>query len=221
MTGVVVVESEAQVDRIFQTMGSQVGVDAELVLVVRGFDLAGTALLELQDEHNIRAAAWIYAGATDTRGACLNRGIEAASGEVLAIMNPADHYGPNYLSDQLHALEYSEADVVGKQAHYSLRLDTGKAYLKARQTEHHWTTALQAATLTARADVFRGQPFSDSDKEAESGFLAHLHRGGANIYSADRFNYLRMVKGGTAQLAVTSAGERDAALATHKHEVSL
>lgn len=221
VTGVVVVENEAQVDRIFKTLGSQAGVDAELVLVVRGFDLAGTALLELQDEHNIRAAAWSYADATDTRGACLNRGIEAASGEVLALMNPVDHYGPNYLSDQLHALEYSEADVVGKQAHYSLRLDTGKAYLKARQTEHHWTTALQAATLTARADVFRGQPFPDSDKEAESGFLAHLDQGGANIYSADRFNYLRMVQGGTAQLAATSAGERDAALATHKHEVSL
>ncbi|AIY00884.1 hypothetical protein ART_1285 [Arthrobacter sp. PAMC 25486] len=221
VTAVVVVENEREVERIFQTIGSQVDVDTELVLVVRGFEMAGTVVLELQEEHDIPAAAWSYADSAETRGACLNRGIEAASGEVLAIMNPVDHYGPNYLSDQLHALEYSEADVVGKQAYYSLRLDTGKAYLKARQNEHHWTTAVQAATLTAGAGVFRSQPFADLEQEAESGFLAHLHQGGGSIYSADRFNYLRMVQGGAAQLAAASAGGHDASLATHKHEVSL
>lgn len=217
VTGVVLVENEREVERIFHTMASQVDVDAELVLLVRGFRMPGMALAELAEEHEIAGTVWLQVSADVTRGAALNRGIEASSGEVLAIMNPVDHYGPHYLSDQLYALEYSEADVVGKQGHYSLRLDTGKAYLKSRQGEHRWSHTVQAATVTARAEVFRGLPFLDAEQEAESGFLARLHQDGANIYSADRFNYLRMVRGGPAQ---THAGPA-ASLDTHKHKVSL
>lgn len=221
VTGVVLVENERQVERIFQTMGSQVDVDAELVLLVRGFQISGTSLAELAEEHDIRGTLWLHVGADITRGAALNRGIEASSGEVLAIMNPMDHYGPNYLSDQLHALEYSEADVVGKQGHYSLRLDTKKAYLKAPQSEHRWSHTVQSATVTGRAEVFRGQPFHDVEREAESGFLAHIHQNGANIYSADRFNYLRMVHGGPSQPHAEPQAEPAQSLDTHKHKVSL
>ena len=60
----------------------------------------------------------LHAPSTQSLGACLNQLVAAASGEVVAKMDDDDLYGPHYLSDQLHALDYSGAALVGKQAHH-------------------------------------------------------------------------------------------------------
>ena len=51
-------------------------------------------------------------------GECLNLAVDSADGDVIAKFDDDDHYGEHYLADQVTALRYSAADLVGKQAHY-------------------------------------------------------------------------------------------------------
>ena len=48
-------------------------------------------------------------------GACLNRGVEEASGDYIAKMDDDDHYGERYLSDMMLAANFSEAESPGKR----------------------------------------------------------------------------------------------------------
>ena len=56
----------------------------------------------------------LYMEGRTTLGDCLNRGVEAASGEYVAKMDDNDHYGERYLSDHVLAASFSDAEVVGK-----------------------------------------------------------------------------------------------------------
>ena len=101
-----------------------------------------------------------------------NRGVAAASGQVLTKMDDDDHYGPHYLSDQLHALAYSGADVVGKQAHY-MHLETANAaILRFAAREHRFTDFVMGPTIMARREVFTDHPFLDVTVGEDTGFCA-------------------------------------------------
>ena len=54
-----------------------------------------------------------------TLGECLNRAIEASGGEILAKIDDDDFYGPAHIEDGVHALEYSQAGIVGKGAQFT------------------------------------------------------------------------------------------------------
>ena len=129
-------------------------------------------------------------------GECLNRCVAAASGQVLTKMDDDDHYGPHYLSDQLHALSTPGADVVGKQAHYMHLETTNAAILRFAATgtpvhrlrhgaDHHGPQGSLHAT-TPSCPVSIGE---------DTGFLRAAHAAGRIIYSADRFNYFQVRTG--------------------------
>src|SRR5699024_12715870 len=98
---------------VLSTFAQQVHADRELVLVAHGFepaaDLRARAKNLAIDNFTI-----VTASADLTLGACLNLGVEAACGNVIEKMDDDDIYGEHYLSDQLAALRYSHADLVGK-----------------------------------------------------------------------------------------------------------
>ena len=54
-----------------------------------------------------------------TLAACLNRGVETASGEYIAKMDDDDYYGERYLSDMMLAANFSDAEVLGKGTYFA------------------------------------------------------------------------------------------------------
>jgi hypothetical protein len=110
-------------------------------------------------------------------------------------MDDDDHYGPNYLSDQLHALSYSGADVVGKQAHYMHLETSNAAILRFAAREHRFTDFIMGPTIMGRRDVFTDHPFEHVTVGEDTGFLRAAHAAGRIIYSADRFNYFQVRTG--------------------------
>lgn len=181
-----------QLGHIFQTAGSQDGVDLELVLLTHGFAPSQATLTDLARAHGVAKYKVIVAPGTLTRGECLNLCVKESTGEVLARMDDGDYYGPNYLVDLLHALRYSGADVVGKQSHYAHWRSTRATVLRSADQEHRFGRRVMGPTITAPRKVFESHPFEALSRGEDTAFLTSVAAAAGSIYAADRFNYCQM-----------------------------
>jgi len=183
-----------QLEHVFATVGSQAGVDLELVLLTHGFEAEPDQVRDLAERYGVPAYKVLTAARELTLGECLNLCVSAASGEVLTKMDDDDYYGPHYLEDLLHALEYSDADVVGKLAHYMHFASKDATVLRMPHMEHSYSHFVMGPTITARREVFEKLPFEGRNKGEDTAFLKAVSEAGGSIYAADRFNFCQMRK---------------------------
>ncbi|RKR18681.1 spore maturation protein CgeB [Arthrobacter oryzae] len=184
-----------QLEHVFETLGTQRGVDLELVLLTHGFEVAEEVLSQLATRHGVRRYRFLTAGMELTLGECLNLCVAASTGEVLSKFDDDDFYGPDYLLDMLNALEFSQAAVVGKQAHYMHFLANEATILRSGHKEHRFSRLVAGPTITAARSVFESHPFEARSRGEDTRFLESVAQGGGAIYSADRFNYCQMRRG--------------------------
>ncbi|WP_232481378.1 glycosyltransferase family protein [Arthrobacter sp. YN] len=184
-----------QLENVFATIGSQSDVDVELVLLTHGFEVAMDHVEDLAAKHGVQRFKLLTASRDLTLGECLNQCVAASSSEVLTKMDDDDYYGPQYLVDLLHALDYSKADVVGKQAHYMHFVSTKATALRIAHMEHRLTRFVVGPTITARREVFESNPFEAVNRGEDTGFLKAVTTAGGFIYSADRFNFCQIRQG--------------------------
>jgi spore maturation protein CgeB len=181
-----------QLGHVLATVGSQVGVSVQLVLGTHGWDLDEAELRARARHHGVDDVTLVPVGADVPLGECLNRLVAAAGGDLVAKMDDDDLYGPHYLSDQAYALEFSRADVVGKQAHY-LRLDRLDAtLLRFREREHRFTDFVAGPTIVTRRATALDAPFPARSQGEDTGFLRSVTGSGGTVYSADRFNFVQV-----------------------------
>lgn len=178
-----------QLGHALGTVAAQTGVEPEVVLVCHGFDAAAHRVDELVDAAGLRHVRVLEAPDDQSLGECLNRAVRAATGEVLAKMDDDDDYGPHYLGDQLHALRYSGADVVGKQAHYMYVASQDATLLRFAHREHRFTDFVMGPTIVGRREVFDRVPFEHRGTGEDTAFLAGAVDAGYRVYSSDRFNF--------------------------------
>lgn len=178
-----------QLEHVFQTIGSQADVDVELVLLTHGFEPDSELLDQLMERFGVKKMRSLTAGLSVPLGECLNMCVAAASGEVMTKMDDDDFYGVHYLSDQLYALGYSGADLVGKQAHYMHLAGHNATILRFPDWEHRYTRSIMGPTIFGRAEIFRATPFAPLPGGEDTRFLNDLTGTGGVIYSSDRFNY--------------------------------
>ncbi|MCU1574777.1 MAG: glycosyltransferase [Micrococcaceae bacterium] len=184
-----------RVEEVFATVGAQAGVDTELVLVTHGFELSTDRVRSLQSSYGVSAVTVLPAAAELALGSCLNLGVRACSGDVVTKMDDDDYYAPNYLRDQLHALHYSGATIVGKQAHYMYFSETNASVLRFAHKEHRFTRLVMGPTMMGRRETFVQLPFRDVARGEDTAFLADVHAAAGTVYSADRYNYFQ-IRGG-------------------------
>lgn len=182
-------------ESVFRTLAMQQVVELELVLLTHGFRLSTERLAELVEGSGLRNVVLLEAAREVSLGECLNRCVAAASGEVLTKMDDDDHYGPHYLSDQLYAMSFSGADIVGKQAHYMHLESSNAAILRFAHREHRFTDFVMGPTIMARRQVFVEYPFPNISLGEDTTFIRAAHNDGRIIYSADRFNYFQVRTG--------------------------
>ncbi len=184
-----------QIEHVFKTLADQVGVLAQLVLLTHGFELPIGELAHLQEKYGVEDVVLLTAGRDVSLGECLNRCVAASTGQVLTKMDDDDHYGSNYLSDQLFALQYSGADIVGKQAHY-MHLETSNAtILRFGHKEHRFTDFVMGPTIVGHKRTFLEIPFPELGTGEDTGFLRNARDAGFQIYSSDRFNFYQVRSG--------------------------
>lgn len=178
-----------QLEQVFKTLDSQVGVRPQLVLLTHGFVVPESELNRLRGLYKLRDVVVLTADRELSLGYCLNLCVSLAEGDVLTKMDDDDYYGPNYLSDQLFALDYSGADIVGKQAHYMHLAASNATILRFGHKEHRFTNFVMGPTIMAKRRVFEHVSFPDARSGEDTGFLKKVLKAGFRIYSADRFNF--------------------------------
>ena len=113
-----------------------------------------------------------------------------SSGGFIAKVDDDDIYGPRYFQDLLLALDYSRADIVGKQCHYQYFEVNDTTVLRYPGTEHRETKFVCGSTLLALAAVYEKIQFPQRRVGEDTEFLRRATEAGLRIYSADRFNYV-------------------------------
>lgn len=177
--------------KIISTHAQQTHTDRELVLVAHGFSVPSDFASRAVDAgiENIRI---LEVDSSEPLGACLNHGISAADGNVIAKMDDDDIYGAHYLSDQLAALRYSGADLVGKQAHYLYLKTQGVVMCRFPEREHRYTDMVMGPTLMGYRKLFLENPFAERTQGEDTELQQRILTKGGRIYSADRFNFVQI-----------------------------
>ncbi|WP_206050688.1 glycosyltransferase family protein [Nocardioides speluncae] len=178
-----------QLDHVLATIGKQAYRDVQLVLVLHGF--APPADLDARAaEAGVADLVVRRADADLTLGACLNLGVQAADGQLVAKVDDDNFYGRHYLTDLVRALDYSGADVAGKWAHLVHLESSGANLLRFAEHEHRFTDLVQGGTLLLGRDLAAELRFSDLPRRVDTTFLEKVRRRGGTVYSADRFNFV-------------------------------
>ncbi|WP_227492457.1 glycosyltransferase [Brevibacterium sp. CFH 10365] len=178
-------------DNVIATHARQLHDDRQLVLVTHGFEVPADFAGRAKDA-GIGDFVIVHVPGDRTLGECLNAGVAASSGDVIAKMDDDDIYGEHYLSDQLAALRYSTADLVGKQAHYLHLRGRNIVMCRFPEREHRFTDLVMGPTLIGRRDLFEQFPFAHRTLGEDTDFQRRLVEAGASIYSADRFNFVQV-----------------------------
>ncbi|WP_238999277.1 glycosyltransferase family protein [Segeticoccus rhizosphaerae] len=181
-----------RLDHVLQTVASQLEVSPQLLVLAHGFDLEDSALRARAKEAGIVDVMVLHAGKDVPLGSCLNMLVEAADGAVVSKMDDDDLYGDHYLSDQLHALDYSGAQVVGKQAHFLYAAEIDATILRYPEREHCYTDFVAGPTIMTNRDLLLKHPFPEVRRGEDSGFLRSTVAAGAQVYSSDRYNFVQM-----------------------------
>ncbi|MGC3021731.1 glycosyltransferase family protein [Brevibacterium sp. FAM 24630] len=191
VSAVVSTNRPGHLGEVLTTHAAQLHADKELVLVAHGFP-APADLRTRAANLGIDRLEIVEVSADEPLGTCLNRGVEAASGDVIAKMDDDDIYGAHYLGDQLAALRYSDADLVGKQAHYLHMRGSDIVICRFPEREHRFTDLVMGPTLMTRRSTLLEIPFAERTLGEDTELQQRLVTAGARIYSADRFNFVQV-----------------------------
>src|SRR5699024_3178645 len=180
------------VRNVIDTIGSQVDVDPELILLTHGFEENEAELRAYAADQGIERFTLLTASHTDPLGICLNRLIGAASGDIIANFDDDDFYGEHYLLDSINAMKFSNADLVGKFATYMYSEEDDMITLRNPGKENMFTDFVTGATFVGRREVFTRNPFLPMSRGEDSRFLTSVEQSGAKIFAADRFNFMQI-----------------------------
>lgn len=178
------------INSILDSVSRQCEVDIELILLTHGFEGDADRIALRAKRLGISECVVVAADIEQSLGSCLNRLVHIASGDVITKMDDDDYYGDNYLRDLLHALRFSEAEIVGKAASYVHFAARDAMILLNEDKEHTFVNLVRGPTLTGPRSVFLETPFPDRRSGSDSGFLSAVRKQGGRIYAADRFNFI-------------------------------
>lgn len=181
-----------QLDHVIAGVAAQQGVDIQLVYLAHGFEVDEVSLRHKCAQAGLSNVVVLQEPRTTALGECLNILVAHADGWFATKWDDDDMYSPLYLLDQAHAMMYSEAEVVGKRAHYMHLAGPDATILRSPHLEHRFVQAVAGPTIFATAELFRSFPFAQLPLGEDSRFLNDVAASGAKIYSADRFNYCQM-----------------------------
>ena len=176
---------------IFANYSRQDYENKELIVVLNSNSLS---LAEWEEEaHRYENARVFQVDERRRLGACLNLGAEQARLDYVAKFDDDDYYAPAYLRDMVGAFDYSGADIVGKAAHY-VYFEAGEVLaIQFPDSEHRFFSFVAGPTLIIRREVFEKVRFRpDKGPGEDTQFLKDSLSQGLKVYSADRFNFVRV-----------------------------
>jgi hypothetical protein len=181
-----------QLDHLLDSVGSQSYEELELVLVLHGIDVDQKKIEDRASARGLTDVQVVRVDESVVLGEVFNIGFGAASHKRIAKMDDDDYYGPEYLRDLSDAQRMSEAEIVGKWAHFAYIEDANAMIYRYGEHEHRFRDVLAISTLLLERSVFESVKFPPMPVGSGSVFLRAAAAEGVTAYSADRFNYVYM-----------------------------
>ncbi|WP_404311781.1 glycosyltransferase [Agrococcus terreus] len=177
---------------LVETAARQEGVDVQLVLLGHGFEPDEAELRALARELGLAELVVLTADRSTSLGTNLNRLVAASDGDVIAKLDDDDLYGRHYLADSCFALDYSGAELVGKEARHLHLASFDATVLQNPHREHRWADLVGGPTMVGPRSTFLAHPFEDRTLGEDTAFQCAIVEAGGGIYSADRFGFIQM-----------------------------
>lgn len=180
-------------DNVFANYDRQDYDDKELIIILNDYHLnLGEWKQKAKGYPNV---TFYQMNDKESLGVCLNYGVERARFEHISKFDDASYYGPAFLGDLMDAFEYTDANIVGKSAHYLYFEESDILALKFEDREHCYTDSVAGSAFVTKREVFDKVRFpSDGSGGEDIRFLQDSVKGGSRVYSTDRFNYVAIRK---------------------------
>ncbi|WP_407672260.1 glycosyltransferase [Paenibacillus sinensis] len=123
-------------------------------------------------------------------GACLNYAAGKAKYSYIAKFDDDDYYARYYLTDSLLSFRRTNADVVGKRAHYMYLQGSKTLILRFPHDENRQASRLPGATLVIKRNVLNRVRFPDKSVGEDDLFCIRSKKKGYKVYSAGRHNFV-------------------------------
>lgn len=180
-----------RLSNVWQFIHRQSMEDVQLVLVTHGFEVSEREKAELQERWPLHDTVIIHADADLLLGDLMNMGVAAASGRYIAKMDDDNYYGEHFLKDLVRAFRWTDAQVVGKWAHYvHIGDEAGPTLLRFADCEHRYVKLVQGGTILTPRQVAVDVEFERVPRRVDTTFLEKIRRAGGRVYSGDRFNFI-------------------------------
>lgn len=126
----------------------------------------------------------------ETLGACLNFAVHKAKYPFIAKFDDDDYYAPYYLTEMLLTFKRTNADIIGKRAHFMYLRGSKMLLLRFPQDENRVITPLPGATLVFKRAVFKRIHFPNRSVGEDDLFCLRAKRKGYKVYSAGKYNFV-------------------------------
>ncbi|MHA6533083.1 glycosyltransferase family 2 protein [Paenibacillus sp. BAC0078] len=123
-------------------------------------------------------------------GTCLNYAVKKAKYSYIAKFDDDDYYAPYYLSETLKTFQRTNADVIGKRAHYMYLRGSKTLILRFPHDENRSVNTLPGATLVIKKGVFNKVQFPDQNVGEDDLFCKRSLQKGYKVYSAGKYNFV-------------------------------
>lgn len=174
--------------RFLDGINQQKFVELEIVLLTHGFKLS-----EADKKYYITKCKFeliiLEASEKLYLGECLNMCIDRTSYEMITKMDDDDIYGDSYLVDNYIAFKYTNADIIGKGAHFVYLEGLDLLILREKQKYNQHGDIIMGATIFTHRGVFEKLSFRKMNKSEDSNFLSRAIKLDFSIYQTSPFEY--------------------------------
>ncbi|RJL32258.1 glycosyltransferase [Bailinhaonella thermotolerans] len=184
-----------QIEHAIDSVAKQIHKPIQLIMVLHGLDLDTGVVADKARAAGIEDVKVLAADKSLTLGACLNLGVAAADGDFIAKMDDDNLYGEHYFSDMIRAFDWTNAEMVGKGAHYTYFEGRNATVLRFPEFEHRFTHLINGGSMLAKRDLLKSVPFENVNVGEDTRLVRHCKAEGIPIYSTDRFNFVYMRSG--------------------------
>lgn len=178
-------------DQLLKNFHNQAWEHKELILLFDVSSLSEERIEELQSEPNVYLHLFSEETPYDER---IRFALRHTDYDFVAMMNGVDYYGSHFLTDLMHAFQYTNARIVGKRTRY-MYLETRKQLLLVSpDIENRYVDRLSVDAMIVKKEVLFEISLHGRTEEEVELFFSDCESSGIKMFAADKFNYIRVVK---------------------------
>ncbi|HDR3908615.1 MULTISPECIES: glycosyltransferase [Bacillus] len=184
------------IENIILNYINQTWINKELILILNKNDLD---IHYYQEKTTQYKNIFIYQLPEETSlGRCYNFAAKKTNYDYIATFDDDDFYAPNYITDLMHAFQYTDADIVGKLSYFIYFEDKEILAIRNPYQEYKYldsTSFLDGGKKIVKKKVLDTVQYRDVSLLEDVYFCQDSIEKGFKIFSADKYNlaYLRRI----------------------------